>query len=198
MLPANARAMSVLNAPRWSIFFLMLTASGPVRAWLGVGDYEIAADEVDTEGGTYLGIGLVGDVPALRQLVGGLAERVEFTLNGADETTFVLADDQVGEVRQAPVHVGIIFFNEDWQQADPVAWLWEGRADVPAVDRDGSGESITRRVSLSVASAFIDRSRPQLGFYTAADQKRRSPTDTFCDRTAAYGIESTIQFPGPG
>lgn len=196
MLPAQAAAMSALEAPRYSMFFLMRTKTGWVRAWLGVGDYEVEPDDVDIEGGTYLGIGLVGEVPALRQLVGGLAERVEFTLNGADETTFRLADDQVAEVRGAPVHVGIVFFDERWQTTDPIAWLWEGTADVPAVDRDGAGEQINRRVALSVGSAFTDRTRPQLGFYTDADQKRRSPTDTFCARVAAYGIDSTIQFPG--
>lgn len=196
MLPEQAAIMSASGAPRFSVFFLMEAASGPVRAWLGVGDYEIAADDVDLTGGTYLGIGLVGDVPALRQLVGGLAERVEFTLNGADEITFALADQDAAEVRGAPVHVGIVFFDEDWQEVAPVAWLWDGTADVPSVDRDGQGGQITRRVSLSVGSAFTDRTRPQLGFYTHKDQKRRSPTDNFCARVAAYGIDSTIKWPG--
>jgi hypothetical protein len=195
MLPEQAAAMSALGAPRWSVFFYMECATEPVRAWLGVGDYQVAADDVDETGGTYLGIGMVGDVPALRQLVGGLAERVEFTLNGADETTFALADDQVAEVRGAPVHVGVVFFDEDWQEVAPVAWLWEGTADQPGVDRDGQ---LGRRVTLSVGSAFTDRTRPQLAFYTPADQKRRSPTDTFCDRVPAYGVDSTIQWPGPG
>lgn len=194
MLPEQAAIMSASGAPRWSIFFLMKCASGPVRAWLGVGDYTVAADDVDEEGGTYQGVGLVGDVPALRQLVGGLAERVEFTLNGADEETFRLADEDVAEVRDAPVHVGIVFFDEDWQAVAPVAWLWEGTADQPGVDRDGN---LTRRVTLSVGSAFTDRTRPQLSFYTDKDQRRRSPTDSFCARVAAYGVDSTIQWPGP-
>lgn len=197
MLPEQAAVMSASGAPRYSIFFLLEAASGPVRAWLGVGDYPLPADDVDTTGGTYLGIGLVGEVPALRQLVGGLAERVEFTLNGADPITFALADDQVDEVRSAPVHVGVIFFDQDWQAADDIAWLWEGTADVPSVDRDGSSEQVVRRVSLSVGSAFTDRTRPQLAFYTDADQRRRSPTDSFCARVARYSVESTITWPAP-
>lgn len=198
MLPENAAAMSALGAPRWSLFALIKAESGPLRAWLGVGDYEIAADDVDTTGGTYLGVGLVGDIPGLSQLVGGLAERVEFTLNGADNRTLRLADEDAAEVRNAPVYVGIVFFDQDWQQADPIAWLWEGTADVPSVDRsaDESG-GIVRSVSLSVGSVFTDRTRPQLGFYTPADQKRRSPTDTFCDRVPGYGIDSAVQWPAP-
>lgn len=198
MLPENAAAMSALGAPRWSLFALIMASGGPVRAWLGVGDYEIAADDVDTMGGTYLGVGLVGDIPALSQLVGGVAERIEFTLSGADDRTLRLADGDADEVKAAPVYVGIVFFDQYWQQADPIAWLWEGTADVPSVDRSADeGGGIVRSVSLSVGSVFTDRTRPQLGFYTPADQKRRSPTDTFCDRVPGYGIDSTVQWPAP-
>lgn len=198
MLPEQAAAMSALNAPRWSLFFLLDCVGGPVRAWLGVGDYELEPDDVDTTGGTYLGIGLVGDIPALQQLVGGLAERVEFTLSGATDETLRLADDDAADVLGAAVHVGIVFFDDDWQAADPVAWLWDGTADVPAIERDAteSGE-IVRRVSLSVGSAFVDRTRPTFAFYTPPDQKRRSATDTFCDRVPQYGIDSTVQWPAP-
>jgi len=197
MLPEQAAIMSATGAPRFSVFILLVAASGPIRAWLGPGDYELPADDIDTTGGTYLGIGMVGDVPALRQLVGGVAERIEFSLNGADETTFALADADADDVRNAQVQVGVVFFDEDWQAVAPVAWLWEGVADTPAIDRSGAGGQITRRVTLSVGSAFTDRTRPQLAFYTPPDQKRRSPTDTFCDRVPAYTVDSTIQFPGP-
>lgn len=199
MLPDQAAAMSALQAPRYSLFFLLKTKTqGYVRAWLGVGDYDLPADDVDLEGGTYLGIGLVGDIPALSQLVGGLGERVEFTLNGTDEITLSLADDAADEARSAAVNVGVIFFDEDWQATDEIAWLWDGVADVPAVDRSATEDQITRRVTLSVGSGFTDRTRPQLAFYTDAEQKRRSPTDTFCERVAGYSVDSTITWPAPG
>lgn len=199
MLASQAAAMSALQAPRYSLFFLLKTKTkGYVRAWLGVGDYDLPADDVDLEGGTYLGIGLVGEIPALSQLIGGLGERVEFTLNGADELTLSLADEEAAEVRSAPVNVGVVFFDEDWQPADSVAWLWDGVADVPAVDRSASENQITRRVTLSVGSGFTDRTRPQLAFYTDAEQKLRSPTDAFCARVAGYSVDSTITWPAPG
>lgn len=196
MLPEQAAVMSASGAPRYSIFFLLMAKSGPVRAWLGVGDHDIPADDVDLTGGTYLGIGLVGDVPALRQLVGGTAERVEFVLSGANELTVSLADEDADDVRGAQVYVGIVFYDADWQPVAPVAWYWEGIADVPSIDRTATEGEITRSISLSVGSAFTDRTRPSLGFYTPPDQKRRSPTDTFCDRVPAYTIDSTIQWPG--
>ena len=66
---------------------------------------------------------------------------------------------------------------------------------MPAVDRDGSNGQVVRRVTLSVGSAFTDRSRPQLTFMTPTDQRRRSPDDAFCDRVPGYGIDSSIQWP---
>ncbi|MNE93437.1 hypothetical protein D3C80_1912900 [compost metagenome] len=50
-------------------------------------------------------------------------------------------------------------------------------------------------MTLSVGSAFTDRSRPQLTFMTPTDQRRRSPDDAFCDRVPGYGIDSSIQWP---
>lgn len=198
MLPEQAAAMSALCCPRWSCFFLLHAASGPVRAWLGVGSYELPADDVDLTGGEYLGIGLVGDIPALSQLVGGLAERVDFTLSGVNEETLRLADADASEVRNALVNVGILFFDQDWQPADDIAWLWDGTADSPSAERSATDEGdAVRAVTLSVGSAFVDRTRPMLGFYTDADQKRRSATDTFCSRVAGYGVDSTIQWPAP-
>lgn len=196
MLPEQAKVMSESGAPRYALFFHLACKSGPVRAWTGVGDYALPAGPVDATGGVYLGIGLVGDIPALRQLIGGVAERVDFALSGADDQTLQLADRDADEVRDAQVHVGIVFFDQDWQPVDDVAWLWEGHADVPAVSRSGDGEEVVRRVTLSVGSAFTDRTRSTLSYYTDADQRRRSLDDAFCSRVATYGVESTIVWPG--
>lgn len=199
MLPEQAKAMSAMGAPRYSLFFLMRLQTGEVvRAWLGVGDYALPGDDVDTTGGVFKGIGMVGDFPALRQLVGGLAERVEFSLNGAEDTVFRLAAVEMDDVIGAEIYVGIIFFDQHWQAADAVAWLWEGTADVPSVHRSSNEEGeITRTVTLSVGTPFTDRVRAALGYMTPEDQRRRSPDDAFCDRVPAYDLGSTIQWPAP-
>lgn len=198
MLPSGAEAMTAMGAPRWSLFFLLTLKDGSrVRAWLGVGDYPVAADDVDAEGGIYLGIGMVGDIPPLRQLVGGIAERVDFALSGVDETTMALANEDASLVKDALVNVGIVFFDEDWQAVAPPSWLWDGTADVIEQEADGAGEQIVRAVKLSVGSAFMDRTRVSLGYYTDADQQRRYPGDTFCARVAGYAIDSTIVWPAP-
>ncbi|RZJ06102.1 MAG: hypothetical protein EON89_00860 [Brevundimonas sp.] len=184
--------MTEMGAPRYSVFVRIECKTEVVRAWMGFGDYPVAADPVDTDGGIYQGVGKIGAVPALRQLVGSVAERITFALDGVDAQTLSLADDRPDEVRDAPVNVGLAFFDEDWQQAGPIAWLWDGVADSPSIDREGQ----VRSASLSVGSALTDRTRPRFTFYTDADQQRRSPGDRFCERVAGYSVESTVKFPG--
>lgn len=193
MLPEQAALMADMGAPRYSVLVRFGMAE-PVRAWAGIGDLTIPADDVELSGATYLGVGILGSVPALRQLVGGIAERLEFSLSVPSGEIFALADDEASTVRSAPVDVGIIFFDEDWQQSE-VAWLWNGTADVPSVSRTTSGLEVTRTVKISAGSAFTDRTRPQFTYYTNADQTRRSATDTFCARVDLYSINSTIKWP---
>jgi len=193
MLVEQAAAMSALGAPRYSVL-VRFGLEEPVRAWAGIGDLEIPADDVETEGGTFQGVGILGNVPALRQLIGGAAERLEFSLTVPSGEIFALADDEAASVRAAPVDVGVIFFDEDWQQS-AVAWLWNGTADVPSVSRTANGLSVTRTVRISAGSAFTDRTRPQHTYFTNADQKRRSPTDDFCKRVDLYSVNSTVKFP---
>lgn len=193
MLAEQAEIMSAVGAPRYSILVRFGTET-PVRAWAGIGDLEIPADDVEPSGATYLGVGILGSVPALRQLIGGVAERLEFSLAVPSGEIFALADDEAASVRSAPVDVGVIFFDDDWQQSD-VAWLWNGTADVPSVSRTANGLNVVRTVKISAGSAFTDRTRPQHTYFTDADQKRRSPTDDFCQRVDLYSINSTVKFP---
>lgn len=193
MLEEQAAAMSAVGAPRYSIL-VRFGMETPVRAWAGIGDLEIPADDLEDEAAIFQGVGIIGNVPALRQLIGGSAERLEFNLAVPSGEIFALADDDAAAVRSAPVDVGVIFFGEDWSQSE-VAWLWNGTADVPSVSRSANGLNVVRTVKLSVGSAFTDRTRPQHTYFTNADQKRRSPTDDFCGRVDLYSINSTVKFP---
>lgn len=195
MLEAAAAAMTALGAPRHSIIVRIAAASAVYRVWSGAGLLEIDTDDVDLEGGIYTGVGLLGSIPPLRQLVGGAAERLEFSLNATDGPIFALADEDADDVIGAPVDMGIVFFDADWQMVAPPSWLWSGTADMPSVSRSTEGLEITRGVSLSVGSAFTDRTRPQLTYFTDADQRRRSPTDLFCERVAIYTGTHTIKWP---
>ncbi|MFN4296808.1 MAG: hypothetical protein ACK4FB_08190 [Brevundimonas sp.] len=193
MLPEQAAVMSALEAPRYALLVRIETTEQVFWLWTGVGDYATApGDELDPEGATFTGIGIVGEVPALRQLIGGTAERVTFSLDGLTDALLSLADEGAATVKGAAVNVGIVFFDGEWQDVAPVAWPWCGTADVPSVQKDG----LIRGVSLSVGSAlFLDRTRAVFTYLTDQDQRRRSATDRFCERTAIYNIESTIKFP---
>lgn len=193
MLTEQAAAMSALGAPRYSVL-VRFGMDVPLRAWAGIGDLSIPADDVEAEAATYSGVGILGNVPALRELIGGAAERLEFSLTVPAGDIFALADDEAATVRSAPVDVGVIFFDQDWQQSE-VAWLWNGTADVPSVSRSSSGLSVVRTIKISAGSAFTDRTRPQHAYFTDADQKRRSATDDFCARVDLYSINSTIKWP---
>jgi len=195
MLASAAAAMTALGAPRYAVVVKIEAASGPIRAWSGVGDLEIEADDVDLTGGIYQGIGILGEIPPLRQLIGGLAERLEFNLTAPTGEILALADDDVDDVRSARVNMGVIFFDSHWQMVADPAWLTDGTADVPSVNRTPNGQQIQRSASLSVGSAFTDRTQPALTYYTDADQRRRSPTDRFCERVAGYTGVSTIKWP---
>lgn len=195
MLPEQVRVLSESGAPRYAMFVLIEVSEGElVRAWTGPGDFYLPADGVDETGGIYKGVGLVGEIPAIRQLIGGLAERVEFSLSGVDEATRSMADEQADTVIGAPLHLGIVFFDQDWQPT-PIVWAWDGTADLPSVTGESQGLDVIRQVKLSVGSAYTDRTRPQLSFLTDAAQRERSSDDDFCVRVAGMSIDSTIKFP---
>lgn len=194
MLDERAALLAKMEAKRFAIFALIETSAGPARCWTGVGPFELAPDDVDKSGGIYLGIGLVGDIPALRQLIGGTAERIDFSLSGADDLTLSLADEEADTVIGAPVNVGICFFDAKWRPS-PIAWLWSGTADVPSVSEDATGPAISRSVRLSVGSAYTDRTRPFLTYWTDADHRRAHPDDSFCSRVSRYSHEQTIKWP---
>lgn len=183
---------------RVSVAWLMKTDDGGdppswVRLWLGVGDYEIAPDLIDSQGGVYLGLGQLLAVPPLNQLINGLAERVEFVLSGVDALSFGLADQHANEVRGAPVHLALLPLGEDFQPLSPPIWAWEGEADVLRVNKDG--RSLTRSVSVSVGSIMTGRRRPRPRHYSGIDQRQRSPDDAFCDRIGIYNAGSTRKWP---
>ena len=118
--------MSAAEAPRYALLVRIETTESVFRLWAGVGDYRTAAgDELDAEGATFTGIGIVGDIPALRQLIGGVAERITLSLDGLTDALLSLADDDASTVKGAIVNIGIVFFDGDWQDVAPVAWKYE-------------------------------------------------------------------------
>lgn len=177
--------------------YVFRLASDPIcYLWTGVGELATPADDVDAGGATWLGVAGVLAIPALKALINGEAERIRFSLSGVSAATLRLALEDRDTVRGAELRLGWVEFDADWQLSGGVHWDWIGVADALIVESADGDAMRTRTISLSVGSADTRRSNPALAFYTDADQRKRSPTDAFCDQVAGITIGMARRF-GP-
>lgn len=175
---------------------LYVATDTPIRVWTGVGDFDKAADAVDIEGGIYKGLGEIQEIPALQQLVNGVAQRIDLSLSGVDANIVALADSEAADVRSKAVSIGLQFFDEDWQPLGDTLWIWDGEADVVKSESlSGADFTRVRTITLSVGTLTTGRRRPKLTFFTRSQQRRRSPTDAFCDRVALYSADTELKWP---
>jgi len=175
---------------RQSVLFRI--AADPVaRIWSGVGNLDIPADIVEPSPATYLGGGSLVNIPELDQVINGTASRIDVTVSGVSTATLALAIEESASVKGAKVHIGNVYFDDDWQIAD-VEWIAVLRADTLTTARQGQ----TRSITLSIGTDFTDRSRAPVAFWTDADQRRRSPTDRFFDHIAGISSGTSRRF-GP-
>ena len=171
---------------------LFRIAADPVaRIWSGVGNLDIPADIVEPSPATYLGGGSLVNIPELDQVINGTASRIDVTVSGVSTATLALAIEESASVKGAKVHIGNVYFDDDWQIAD-VEWIAVLRADTLTTARQGQ----TRSITLSIGTDFTDRSRAPVAFWTDADQRRRSPTDRFFDHIAGISSGTSRRF-GP-
>lgn len=180
---------------RRSILFRL--AADPIgRFWSGHGDLPVEPDYVDPEGATYLGLGALIDVPALKTLINGVADRVDFVLSGVTAQTLRYAVEDAPSVKDALVLIGEQDFDDDWQAGGAPRWVWRGYADILATSSSDTGQGRQRTISLSVRSADTFRSNPQPSYYTNQEQQRRSPTDTIFSHVALISVGAKRRF-GP-
>jgi hypothetical protein len=176
--------------------YLFRLGSDPVCwLWTGHGNLRTPADIVDPAGATWSGAAELLSIPALKALVNGAAGRYTFSLSGVSRETMRLALEDRSTVEGAEVRIGYVDFDDAWQVAS-VVWEWRGTADVLNVDTQAGESGHTRTIGISVASSDTTRSNPQLTFFTAADQNKRSATDRFCDQVASISARVTRRF-GP-
>lgn len=167
-----------------------------VRAWTGIGSLRLEADSVDTEGGTYGGIGMMQDTPAIQSLVNGVAQRMDLTLSGVDQEILALVDGDAENVRSKQVDIGLLFMGEDWQPITTPLWVWQGQADFISTDSGSSPDfARTKSVTLSIGSITTGRRRARLSYFTKVQQRERSSTDAFCDFVSRYSADSEIKWP---
>lgn len=181
---------------------LLRVATSPViRISSCVSDFPIPADLIeDGEDAIYTGWGELLDLPKFNMLINGLAEKVEFTVSATMATgeLAALASSEAADIRGAAVNVGWCAMDEDWQRISPVAWPWDGEAHSLKVNRAPAAADtpgVVQSITLPVASLLSGRKRPSPSYWTDPDQKRRSPTDRFCDRVKTYEVGTTRVWP---
>lgn len=164
------------------IFFNMATDPA-VRCWLGIGDIKPGISAYDATNDTYSGLGQLIDVPALQQLINGVADRVTFHVSGVSADTSALASTEASIVKGKAVAVGMCLFGAAWQQLGVPIWLWRGSADFVTRQQQSDAQgNITRVIELSVGSLFTSRRRRAFSYLTDRDQQARSSGDKFCER----------------
>lgn len=198
MIDLTQAEIDVLDSDTQRIGVFFRLATDPViRLWLGIGDCEVGINAFDSDVEVYSGLGQLIDVPAVQQLINGVATRVVFHVSGVSADTLALASIEAGAVSQKAVALGIGIFNASWQQAGVPVWLFYGRADFVtlAQQADGGGGGITRVIELSVGSLFTSRRRRGLSYLTNQDQQQRSPGDNFCNRIPLYAASVNKPWP---
>lgn len=179
--------------------FLRIDTNPVARAWSGVGGFTLPADAVETEGGRYLGVGWMRNLPAMEVMLNGTAESVTFNLSGVDERTVTLVDQQA-DVRGVRASMGLMFYGPRWQRT-PVRWMRRWRVDMVSTreiglsSEDGGAFALEMGVSVTLGSARTDRRVSQPSAWTHAEQTRLFPGDLGCALVSSLGPDATRPWP---
>ncbi len=172
--------------------------SAPKRLWPGFGDL-LAGGE------TWQGVGEHGRISGIESGTALAAEEMTFTLFGEAGLLDNIADDG-DESAGRTVNVYLQFFDirqideagnaVDWAVLDDMLVMFAGTMGPltatiagPSDERPG-----TRIISVPAVSAFSNRNRPALAYFSDRDQQGRSPGDNFCVRVSAYS-EGSVTWP---
>ncbi len=191
------RTMLSSGRQNLGLFWRLETDGDPVLIWLGFGDIRPGVNVLDQTGKTYRGFGEIASLPAVRQMINGAAERVEFTLSGVEgDVLAIAAAHDAQSVKGKRVAVGFAVMNAAWQLVGPVRWVRFYTADFLSLHQPPSEDPsapIVRTITLSCGSLMTGRRRPAYSYFTDQDQQRRFPGDLFCNRTPRYaqGFEKT-------
>lgn len=166
-----------------------------VRLWTGFGPLATPADDIDPSGATWNGLGIAA-IPAIKTLISGVADRVDFRLTGVTSQMVALATEDADEVYHKEIRIGSVEFDSAWQLIGGIAWEWRGIADHISIESQDEEGVRKRSITQSAASADTKRANPQFAYWTDASQRKRSPDDRFCDHVALISQSVARKF-GP-
>lgn len=185
-----------------AVFLRVDTTPEITRAWSGVGGFTLPPDAVDVEGGRYLGVGWMQNMPAVEVLLNGAAESATFTLSGVDDRTVQLVDQASG-VRGVKANLGVMFYGPRHKRM-PVVWFRRWRVDmvgsreIALTSEVLEAEALTMAVSLTLGSARTSRRVGQPSLWTNAEQQRLHPGDTGMALVGRLSADATRPHPPKG
>jgi len=169
----------------------------PALMWSGLGPLPVPSDAVIPSPTIALGGGELVQVPDFQQLIGGTAERLDFTVSGVSQETVRLALDDAPSVRGAAVNVGTVHFDANWQLTS-IEWeqVFEARSLTVSRPQADDAGNVTQSITLTIVQGETTRSRAKVAFFTDADQRRRSADDSVFSNVASINAGTSRRF-GP-
>ena len=192
MIVSSALTQQLERAEQRLGIFFRLGITPVQRLWAGVG--LVAISDADDGEVTYRGFGELMNVPAVTQLVNGVADRVDFIISGVSRVALETAAIESDLVKGAAVDVGLGFFDERLAFVGLI-WMYHGEADVLTTTLDATSGTTARSIKLSVGSAMTGRRRSRQSVFSDFDQQTASPGDRICERIRRYAQGIILEWP---
>lgn len=181
--------------PLWFLF--IDTAPTPVRLFSGPASFILGPSGPDAAGGTYLGLGMLVNVPSLKLPINGAFAQHVFALSGVTANIVKLINVDREALRGARTAIGRMEMNADATPAGDMMWLWQGFCDGPSMSRNGHSNPPVYTVSISVSSGSVRRKARQISLYTPSQQRQRDPTDTAMNMVPTLASGDIVTWPVP-
>lgn len=183
--------------PNLAVFFRAEVGGEVIRLYAGFGDFAVPSGGLETEGGVYTCVGRWGgDLPEFDWLMNGQVQAIDLQLSGLDKETATAYLTERELIRGAPAGMGWGVLDERFKLAGTVHWVRRGVLAKPVLSRQRTERDVwTGAMGVTLLAGPIRRRKPVHTYLTGPDQRRRSPDDASCDRTAALNVRSTRPWP---
>lgn len=176
-------------------YLFRIETDDPANFWSGNGNLLLPSDAVLPAATLFPGAGELANIPDLEGLINGKAQRLDVTLSGVSPDTIALALDEAAQVPGAPVWIGRVRFDANWQVTS-VSWEWSGEGRSLTVSSQSGDQGRSRTLTLTVVSGDTQRRRAPNAYFTDADQRRDYPTDAIFSHVAGISAGTTRRW-GP-
>ncbi len=180
-------------------FFLRVDTDPALHLWWGVSDIEQQIKDVVAADETYIGAGMMTDVPdSIEVLLNGSADQIEFSMNGVNAALLPQFAIDAPPVLGAETVFGFCPMDDLWQPTTKILPSWRGFAEAWTYKIDmpeSAGADARGAITLLASSGSVARSATSLATWTDRAQQRLSPGDRGCERTPMYYQGRRVTWP---